>query len=110
MTVAPRPLHGRHAPHRLPLALGVVLVLALNAIAVVLLIRYDVFGSSSSSSSVQGSGVEAAQRRELQPFSSVELAGSNNVVVHVGGKQSVVVHAATTCSGMSQPRCRPATS
>ena len=93
MTVAPTPLHGRHAPHRLPFALGAVLVLALIAIAVVLLIRYEVFGGSSSSNSVQGSGVAATQTRELERFSSVELAGSNNVVVHVGGKQSVVVHA-----------------
>jgi phage gp45-like len=77
----------------LPLALGAVLVLALIAIAVVLLVRFDVFGGSSSSSSVQGSGVAATQTRELQRFSSVELAGSNDVVVHVGGKQSLVVHA-----------------
>jgi hypothetical protein len=93
MTVAPTPLRGRHAPHRLQLALAAVLLLALIAIAVVLLIRYDVFGSSSSSSAVQGSGRAATQTRELQRFSSVELTGSNNVVVHVGGKQSVVVHA-----------------
>jgi hypothetical protein len=93
MTLAPTPLHSRHAPHRLPLALGAVLVLALIAIAVVLLTRYDVFGGSSSSNSVQGSGVAATQTRGLERFSSVELAGSNNVVVHVGVKQSVVVHA-----------------
>lgn len=93
MTVAPTPLHGRHAPHRLPLTLAAVLLLALIALAMVLLIRSDVFGGSSSSSSVQGSGVEAAQTRELQPFTTIELAGSNVVVVHVGGKQSVVVHA-----------------
>jgi Putative auto-transporter adhesin, head GIN domain len=93
MTVAPTPLHGRHAPHRSQLALAAVLVVALIAIAVVLLVRYDVFGGSSGSSSVQGSGVEVAQTRELEPFSSVELAGSNVVVVHVGGRQSVVVRA-----------------
>jgi phage gp45-like len=93
MTVSPTPVHGRHAPHPSQLALGTVLVLALIALAVVLLIRYDVFGGSSSSSAVQGSGVAATQTRELQRFSSVELAGSDNVVVHVGGKQSVVVHA-----------------
>jgi hypothetical protein len=29
----------------------------------------------------------------VAPFKSVELAGSNNVVIHVGGKQSVVVKA-----------------
>jgi putative autotransporter adhesin-like protein len=93
MTVAPRPLQGHRAPHRLQLALSAALVLALIAIAVVLRVRYDVFGSSSSSSGVQGSGVAATQTRELAQFSGVELAGSNNVVIHVGGKQSVVVRA-----------------
>ena len=92
MTTAPTPLHRRHAAHRSQLALVAVLLLALIALAIVL-IRYDVFGGSSSSSTVQGSGVAATQTRELQNFSSVELSGSNNVVVHVGGKQSVVVHA-----------------
>lgn len=42
---------------------------------------------------VPGLRVAAAQARALPPFSSVELAGGNVVVVHVGGKQSVVVHA-----------------
>jgi putative autotransporter adhesin-like protein len=93
MTAAPTPLHGRHAPHRMPLALAAVLLLALIAIAVVLLVRYDVFGISSGSNAVQGSGVAATQTRELQRFSSVELTGSNNVFVRVGGEQSVVVHA-----------------
>jgi hypothetical protein len=40
-----------------------------------------------------GSGIAAAQTRHLAAFSSVDLAGSNIVTVHVDGKQSVVVRA-----------------
>jgi hypothetical protein len=40
-----------------------------------------------------GSGTAAAQTRRLTAFSSVDLAGSSNVTIHVGGRQSVVVHA-----------------
>ena len=42
---------------------------------------------------MMGSGTEAAQTRRLAAFSSVDLVGSSNVTVHVGGGQSVVVHA-----------------
>jgi carbon monoxide dehydrogenase subunit G len=37
--------------------------------------------------------VAATQSRALPGFSSLDLAGSNRVTVHVGGQQSVVVHA-----------------
>ena len=40
-----------------------------------------------------GSGVAATQTRDLVAFSGVDLAGNSIVAVHVGGKQSVVVHA-----------------
>jgi hypothetical protein len=92
MTIAPTPPHGRRAPHHHQFALAAILVL-LIAVAVVLLIRYDVFQGSSSSSGVQGSGVAATQTRELASFSAVELAGSNVVTIRVGEKQSVVVRA-----------------
>jgi hypothetical protein len=42
---------------------------------------------------VEGSGVPATQVRDVAGFRGVELAGSNDVVVRVGGTQSVVVHA-----------------
>jgi hypothetical protein len=71
----------------------VVLVFAAASVAVVFLARYDVFDRSPASSSVQGSGVAATQTRVLEAFSGVVLAGSNVVVVRVGGRQSVVVHA-----------------
>lgn len=41
----------------------------------------------------QSSGVPAAQIRTLPAFAAVELAGAAAVSVHVGGRQSVVVHA-----------------
>ena len=40
-----------------------------------------------------GSGVAGTETRQLPPFDGVELAGSNQVTIRVGGEQSVVVHA-----------------
>lgn len=42
---------------------------------------------------ITGMGAAAVQTRHLAAFDSVDLAGSNNVTIHVGGKQSVVVRA-----------------
>ena len=92
MTIVPTPLHPRHLPRRHGLVWIVGLVLAGIGAAVLLLIRAGVFEDSSSSPNVvQGSGVAATQARELAGFSSVDLAGSNNVTVNVGEKQSVLV-------------------
>src|SRR5262249_43294292 len=93
MTVVPTPVHGRLAPHRNMLALLVVLVLALLAVGILLLVRHDEFYGSSGSAGVQGSGVAATQTRQVPPFSSVDLAGSNEVTIRAGGTQAVVVHA-----------------
>jgi hypothetical protein len=41
---------------------------------------------------VKGSGVPATQVRTLPAFTAVDLAGSNNVTVHVGETQTVTVH------------------
>ncbi len=46
-----------------------------------------------SRTSLSGSGVAAEQTRAVPPFTSVELAGTNVVAIHVGAHQSVVVHA-----------------
>lgn len=88
MTVAPSPppSHVRHV------ALGALAGFAFAALAFGLLLHYGAFDTSSSSG-LHGSGVAAAQTRALAGFRGVELAGSNNVVVHVGAEQSVVVHA-----------------
>jgi Putative auto-transporter adhesin, head GIN domain len=91
MTIAPTPLRHPHTSHRYPLAIAATLVLL--GLGVFLLLQSGGSDGSSSSSAVQGSGVPATQARALMEFSSVDLAGSNNVVVRVGGEQSVVVHA-----------------
>jgi hypothetical protein len=44
-----------------------------------------------SASSTRGSGVSVTDRREVAPFTSVELAGANTVVINVGSPSSVVV-------------------
>jgi hypothetical protein len=91
MNVAPTPLHRRAARH--PLALAVVVALVVVGASVLLLARYDVFAGSARLDSVRGSGVVATEPRAVAAFSGVELAGSNEVAIRVGGKQSVVVHA-----------------
>ena len=81
-------------PHRHQLVWIVGLVaLVLVGIGVALLVMFDVFGSSSTSTAIQGSGIAATQTREVPDFSGVDLAGTNNVTIQVGGEQSVVVHA-----------------
>jgi len=70
------------------LVVALVAVLVLAAVVVALLTR-----GGSSGSGVQGSGVAATQSRVLSSFSTLDLAGSNNVTVAVGRRQSVVVRA-----------------
>jgi hypothetical protein len=71
---------------RLLVVVGLVLVAA----GVVLLIQHDVFQGSSGAG--QSAGVAASETRAVAPFSAVSLVGANNVVIRVGGPQSVVVH------------------
>lgn len=94
MTVAPTAVRPGREQHRFRWVLVVVLAFLLGGLAVALLYQFDVFGGSSSSTSgTEGSGVPATQTRSVSAFHGVELAGGNNVVIHVGGKQSVVVKA-----------------
>jgi hypothetical protein len=91
-------------PQRVTLALLVTLVV-LAGIGVILLALHD-WGNSSTpsktfqgsntmkgSNTIKGSGVKATQTRSVPAFTGVDLAGANNVTVHVGGRQRVVVHA-----------------
>jgi hypothetical protein len=91
MTVAPTPLHGR-APHRRWLQAATAVALVVLGIAIGLMIHGDVVNESDGVA-VEGSGVQASQTRDVASFSAVELAGSNDVAVHVGGKRAVVVSA-----------------
>ena len=71
------------------------LAFLLGGLTVVTLYHFDVLGGTSDSagSATEGSGVAATQAREVAAFQSIDLAGSNNVVIRVGEKQSVVVKA-----------------
>lgn len=92
MTTAPTPVAGDHVRRR-----AIVIALAAFAAgcgAVVVLGGHH--GSTGSSpGTLQGSGIAAAQTRTVPPFTGIELAGSNDVAVKVGGRQRVVVHADT---------------
>ena len=93
MTVAPTSVQpGREQHRRTRWVLLAILALLVGGLTVALLDRGDVFGGPSNSTTV-GSGVPATQARSLAPFTSVDLAGSNNVVIRVGERQSVVVKA-----------------
>jgi hypothetical protein len=91
MTVAPTSAHPAGA-HRTPWFLVAMLAFLIGAVTVAMLYHFDVFAGSSDSTN-HGSGVAATQTRDLPSFESVELAGANNVVIRVGGEQSVVIKA-----------------
>jgi Putative auto-transporter adhesin, head GIN domain len=80
ITTAPH-RSGGPVHHGQPILIAVLIaVLAVVAIAIALL----VYGSS---------GAAATQTRTVAGFTSLDLAGSNNVTIIVGRPQSVVVHA-----------------
>jgi hypothetical protein len=92
MTTAPTPLDsGQRARHDRRFAL--IGILALVLVGVTIAITYAVTSNPSpSSNTVQGSGVQARENRTVPTFGSVELAGSNNVTIHVREEQSVQVY------------------
>jgi hypothetical protein len=83
-------------------ALGALLV---SAILIALLVDRASFQSSSGTAGT-GSGVAATQARSVPSFTGVDLAGANNVLVHVGARQSVVVHADSNLLGRVTTRVR----
>ena len=91
MTIAPTSV--RHEPQHsrtrwIPPVLFVVL---LGVLAVVLLEHFDVVKHGSAVGVVEGSGVRISEVRRLAAFDTIELGGSNTVVIDVGPTQSVVV-------------------
>ncbi len=92
MTIVSAP-PGQRTPPRTNLQVTVFITLLILAAAGVVLLARDVLPGSSSSSGAQGSGVAATSTRALAGFSGIDLAGSNNVTVVAGARQSVVVHA-----------------
>jgi hypothetical protein len=88
------PTTGRRSRAPRPTVLVLLTVLAFAAVtAAVLLVPHEWTTGSPSSAPVRGSGVAASEARALPPFGGVDLAGANTVLVHVGARQSVVVHA-----------------
>jgi hypothetical protein len=82
---------------------------ALGALLLIALLVDRIFFESSRSPAGTGSGVAATQARSLPPFTAVDLAGENNVIVRVGARQSVVVHADTNLLGRVTTRVRSGT-
>ena len=94
MSVAPASAHPGREPHRPRWVLVATLAFLLGGLTVAILYHSDVLGGSSDSiSENEGSGVSATQARDVGAFHGIDLAGSNNVVIRVGEKQSVVVKA-----------------
>jgi Putative auto-transporter adhesin, head GIN domain len=91
------------APWRWLLVATLALVVGGAAVAL-----YD-HRDGSSSSSTKGSGVPATQVRAVAAFDRVELAGANNVVVHVGGERHVVVKADDNLLGRVTTKVRGST-
>lgn len=92
MSSSPTPVAGRPLPqHQWPW-FRIVATVAVAVVAVLVVVDLVDRGSSNSPGD-HGSGVAATESRSVSPFTRLELAGANNVDVHVGGKQSVVVHA-----------------
>ncbi len=89
MSTAHTPIHRRH----LKRTLTAVAVLVLAAILIALLVDRIFYNSGSPAGT--GSGIAATQARSVPSFTGVDLAGDNNVVVQVGARQSVIVHAET---------------
>ena len=71
----------------------ILLAFAAATVGIVVAARHTGTGTGTTfSSGVKGSGVRATQVRTLPAFTAVDLAGSNNVTVHVGDTQTVTVH------------------
>ena len=90
MNVAPSPSRRSHRRVSLGWKGIGVLALAITVLAAVFIVRETDLGSGTM---LQGSGIAVRQVRTVAPFTAVDLAGSNNVIIHVGRPQSVVVRA-----------------
>jgi hypothetical protein len=96
VSVAPTSIDPGRGRHRFGWVVVALLAAALlGGLTVALLYELDVLGGASGStvagSTTEGSGVSRTLVRVVPPFTGVDLAGGNNVVIRVGEKQSVVV-------------------
>jgi putative autotransporter adhesin-like protein len=70
-----------------------VALMALGVLLLMALVIDRIFFDHASTPAGTGSGDAKIQARALPPFTAVDLAGAKNVIVHVGRRQSVIVHA-----------------
>ena len=68
-----------------------LVVVGVLVVAVIVVIATAGSRETPSATSMDGSGVSVTDHREVAPFATVELAGANTVVIHVGAPQSVAV-------------------
>jgi hypothetical protein len=80
---------------RIPLRLAPIVLAVLLVAAIPMALVVDRTSTSPRSPAGTGSGVAATQARSFPPFTGVDLTGENDVVVHVGARQSVIVHGDT---------------
>ena len=99
MAITSAPHRGHHMPHPSRLTLTLIAAIAAAVTVAAMVVALLARGGGSSGSGIQGSGVAATQTRTVPAFASLELAGSNNVTVVVGARQSVVVHADSNLVG-----------
>lgn len=94
MASAPTPVHRRNVTSSASsLWIAAVVCMIIVSAGVIVLAVSGVFEGSSSSTTVTGSGVAATQARHVAAFTKLDLAGSNNIKVVIGGRQSVFVNA-----------------
>ena len=97
MSTQPTPIRRHGGLENVSRALAVLTALMLAGIVVLVLV--DQSSNTSNSQVGTGSGVAATQARSLPPFTGVDVTGDNNVVVRVGARQSVIVHADSNLLG-----------
>jgi hypothetical protein len=68
-----------------------LVVVGVLVAAVIVVLATAGLRETPSASSTRGSGVSVTDDREVAPFSSIELAGANTVVIHVGAPLSLAV-------------------
>jgi len=97
MTITSAPQRSGHTAHhsRLALIAAYAGALVLAVFGIVALVH----GGGSSGSGIRGSGTAATQTRNVASFSSLNLAGANDVTVTVGARQAVVVRADSNLLG-----------
>jgi hypothetical protein len=82
-------VHARRSSGILPIGRRRTIVGAL--VAAVIGLAAASCGGVAPGSSTRGNGISVTDHREVAPFTSVELAGANTVVIHVGAPLSVEV-------------------